>query len=214
MDDGRHIPATRAECLTRSEQGDFPQRWFVDEESGLVVRLPRTEAGDNLARFNMQSIWTDEKSRERSISCVDKLTARCPINCGNCRMNDCCGNEHRETNGLKCTKKCEACLRKNTSRTIELDNPFDSTEDGVPYSLVAECNIAAIFDDKATLEFLYTALRTLLEKWEQELIKDIYWRNKTERELTAKYGYANQASINNHKKRILDILKKYFEKYF
>ncbi len=49
---------TRAECLSRTEEPEnpFPQRWFVDEESGLVLRLPRNKMGEDLARYNMRSI--------------------------------------------------------------------------------------------------------------------------------------------------------------
>lgn len=58
---------TRAECLARAEVSDnpYPQRWFVDEESGLVVRLPRTAKGDELARVNMRSVWRETKYQER-----------------------------------------------------------------------------------------------------------------------------------------------------
>ena len=44
-DDGaQEFKVTRAECLARIEEPNnpFPQRWYVDEESGLVVRLPVT----------------------------------------------------------------------------------------------------------------------------------------------------------------------------
>ena len=43
-EDGKQeTKVTRAECLARSEdpEVEIPQRWFVDEEAGLVVRLPR-----------------------------------------------------------------------------------------------------------------------------------------------------------------------------
>ena len=48
-DDGKiHTETSRAACLARSEEPEnsFPQRWYVDEESGLVVRLPRNQMGE------------------------------------------------------------------------------------------------------------------------------------------------------------------------
>jgi RNA polymerase sigma factor (sigma-70 family) len=58
---------TRAACLARAGARDGlpPQRWFVDAESGLVVRLPRTERSDELSRFNMRSNWREAKRAER-----------------------------------------------------------------------------------------------------------------------------------------------------
>lgn len=66
-DGERQTKVTRAECLVRAEEPDnpYPQRWFVDEESGLVVRLPRTAKGDELARVNMRSVWRETKYQER-----------------------------------------------------------------------------------------------------------------------------------------------------
>ena len=55
-DDGaQEFKVTRAECLARIEEPNnpFPQRWYVDEESGLVVRLPRNQMGEDLARDNI-----------------------------------------------------------------------------------------------------------------------------------------------------------------
>lgn len=204
-EDGSHITTTRAECLANSENKTYPQRWFVDEESGLVVRLPQNETGEEIARANMQSIWTQEKQAERAVSCVDKYTARCPFDCGNCQMSHYCDSEHRSANGLKCAKKCEGCQRNNTRRIADLD---DSAGEGL---FADGCDFTTVFEDKAMLDFLYTALRSLLKKWEQELIKDIFWNKKTERELVDKYGFT---SINYHKKRILQMLKKYFEENF
>ena len=72
----QEIKVTRAECLDRTEvpDGELPQRWFVDEESGMVVRLPRNQEGEGLARDNMRSIWRETKRIERNCSCVFKGT--------------------------------------------------------------------------------------------------------------------------------------------
>ena len=54
-DGAQEFKVPRAECLARSEEPEkpFPQRWYVDEESGLVVRLPRNQMGEDLARENI-----------------------------------------------------------------------------------------------------------------------------------------------------------------
>ena len=75
-DGTQHTKVTRAECLARTEEPgiELPQRWFVDEESGMVVRLPRNKMGEDLARENMQFIWREAKRIERNCSCVCKNT--------------------------------------------------------------------------------------------------------------------------------------------
>jgi hypothetical protein len=72
-DDGKvHTETSRAGCLARIEEPNnpFPQRWYVDEESGLVVRLPRNQKGEELARDNMRYIWREDKRQERKASCI------------------------------------------------------------------------------------------------------------------------------------------------
>jgi hypothetical protein len=67
FEDDAQTKVSRAECLALAEKSDSPyqQRWFVDEESGLVIRLPRTAKGDKLARDNMRDIWREAKYQER-----------------------------------------------------------------------------------------------------------------------------------------------------
>ena len=134
-DDGKiHTETSRAACLARSEEPEnsFPQRWYVDEESGLVVRLPRNQIGEDLARDNMRSIWREQKQQERKFQCVWKGTN-------------------------KCDQKCEDC-RSRTSRTIELDKPLKSDTDGEGSDTYFEpsdpTDIAEIIEQKALLDTL------------------------------------------------------------
>ena len=101
---------TRAECLARTEVPDdkFSQRWYVDEEAGLVVRLPRNQEGEDLARENMQFIWREAKRIERNCACVLKGTDKCQ-------------GWKAGADGLM---KCDCCQRINRSRTVELDTLF------------------------------------------------------------------------------------------
>lgn len=66
-EDGTQTIVSRSECLEHVGESDspYPQRWYVDEESGLVVRLPRTAKSEKLARENMRFTWREAKHQER-----------------------------------------------------------------------------------------------------------------------------------------------------
>lgn len=196
-DDGKiHTEVTRAECLARINESDnpFPQRWFVDEESGLVVRLPRNQKGEDLARDNMRFIWREQKYQERKFQCVWKGTN-------------------------KCNQKCETC-NSRTSRTVELDKPLsnDADSEGVDtyFELADPTDFTEIVEQKAVFDTLYKALATLTQK-DRDLIIDRVVHEKTVRELAPKYGFKSSRSISVHERRILDLLrnnealKKFFE---
>ena len=195
-DGAQESKVTWAECLARTEEPEnpFPQRWFVDEDSGLVIRLPRNQMGEDLARYNMRSIWREQKYQERKSQCVWKGTN-------------------------KCNQKCEDC-RSRTSRTIELDKPLSSNADDQGSDTYFEpsdpTDIAEIIEQKALLDTLHAALATLTQK-DRDLIKDRFVLEKTVRELAPKYDFKSSRSITVHVRRILDILrndealKKFFE---
>lgn len=184
-DDGKiHTETSRAACLARSEEPNnpFPQRWYVDEESGLVVRLPRNQMGEDLARDNMRSIWREQKYQERKFQCVWKGTN-------------------------KCDQKCETCTSR-TSRTVELDKPLGNDSDGSDafYEPADPTDITEFLEQKAVLDTLYAALATLTQK-DRELITDRIILEKTVRELAPKYDFKSSRSITVHVRRILDILR-------
>ena len=184
-DDGKiHTETSRAACLARSEEPEnsFPQRWYVDEESGLVVRLPRNQMGEDLARENMRSIWREQKYQERKFQCVWKGTS-------------------------KCNQKCETC-ESRTSRTVELDKPLGNDSDGSDtyYEPADPTDITEFLEQKAVLDTLYAALATLTQK-DRELITDRIILEKTVRELAPKYNFKSSRSITVHVRRILDILR-------
>jgi DNA-directed RNA polymerase specialized sigma24 family protein len=189
-----HTEVSRSVCLTHIDGTDnpFPQRWYVDEESALVVRLPRNQKGEELARDNMHFIWREQKHQEQKFQCVWKGTN-------------------------KCDQKCETC-KSRTSRTIELDKPLGNDSDGSDtfYEPADPTDITEILEQKAVLDTLYAALATLTQK-DRELITDRIIFEKTVRELAPKYDYKSSRSITVHLRRILDILqndktlKKFFE---
>lgn len=209
-DDGEiHTAVTRAECLSRTVEpkNSFPQRWLVDEESGLVIRLPRNQMGEDLARDNMRYIWSEDKKQERKFSCIAKGSKRCPITCSKCPMNDICESKHKAKNGLLCVKKCESCSLIQT-REIELDKTYITDNgDSIPcFEPVDPTDLTEIVEQKAILDTLYKALAALAPK-DRDLIKDIYWDNKTERELAPLLGYKQSKSVNKRKHKILETLR-------
>ncbi|WP_061213451.1 sigma-70 RNA polymerase sigma factor region 4 domain-containing protein [Syntrophomonas wolfei] len=194
-DDGKtHTEVSRFVCLARTEEPEnpFQQRCYVDEESGLVVRLPCNQIGEDLARDNMRSIWREQKYQERKFQCVWKGTS-------------------------KCDQKCETC-KSRTSRTVELDKPLGNDSDGSDtfYEPSDPTDITEILEQKAVLDTLHAALATLTQG-DLELIKDRVILEQTVRELAPKYGFKSSRSITVHVRRILDILrndealKKFFE---
>ena len=199
-EDGKQeTKVTRAECLARTEvpDGELPQRWFVDEESGMAVRLPRNQEGEDLARDNMRFIWRESKRIERSYSCVFKGTDKCQ-------------GWKPDADGFV---ECDCCQRPNRSRTVELDMHFQRENDGggdhpeahfEPADLIG---IQSVLEEKALLDTLSTALATLAQE-DLDLIKDVFWHGKTERELAPLLGLKEPKSVNKRKHRILEILRK------
>jgi len=191
-----HTEVSRTVCLAHTDEMDnpFPQRWYVDEESGLVVRLPRNQKGEELARDNMRFIWREQKHQERKFQCIWKGTN-------------------------KCDQKCETC-KSRTSRTVELDKPLGNDSDGEGTDTYFEpsdpTDITEILEQKAVLDTLHTALAALT-KGDRDLINDRIILEKTVRELAPKYGFKSSRSITVHVRRILDLLrndeslKKFFE---
>ena len=189
---------TRAECLARTEEPgiELPQRWYVDEESGLVVRLPRNQEGEDLARDNMRFIWREAKCKERRFACLYKGTEQC--------------------NGWKTaedgSRECDSCQRRFKSRTVEMEALLqredsanaDNTE--TRYEPADPIDIQSVIEDQALLDTLYAALATLAKE-DLDLIKDIFWSGKTERELAPLLGLKEPKSVNKRKHKILEILR-------
>jgi len=182
---------------------------YVDDEAGCVFLLPRNDLNETIARENMQYIWREDKHDERELSCAAKGTTRCPISCESCCVYDTCESEHRATNGLLCAKKCEFC-DLCASRIVELDVPLNDNgnEEGEArfIEITDSADFVGILEDEALLNTLYKALGALVEK-DQNLMRGIYWDEKTVRELATELGFKQSTSISSHKRRILEILR-------
>lgn len=199
-EDGRQeTKVTRAECLARTEvpDGELPQRWFIDAESGMVLRLPRNQEGEDLARENMRFIWREAKRIERSCSCVFKGTDKCQ-------------GWKADADGFV---ECDGCQHINRSRTVELDMYFQRENGGDGDSPEARFEpadpngIQSVLEEKALLDTLYAALTTLAQE-DLDLIKEVFWHGKSERELAPLLGYKQSKSVNKRKHRILELLRK------
>jgi len=208
-DGEQHTEVTRAVCFARTEESDspYPQRWFVDEESGMVVRLPRNAKDDELARDNMRDVWRTDKRQERKASCIGESSNRCPITCAKCPMNPICESKHKADGGLSCVKKCESCLYLQT-REVELDMTYDADSgEATPHFEPAdEHDTESVVEEKALLDTLHAALVALTQE-DADLIRAIFWDGKTERQLAPELGLKEPKSVNKRKHRILEILR-------
>lgn len=197
-DGAQESKVTRAECLARTEEPEnpFPQRWFVDEDSGYVIRLPRNQKSEYLSRFNMRSIWREQKHQERRFACLLKGTEKC-------------GGWKTAEDG---SRECDNCQRRFKSRTIELDaffqreNSSNGDKKETRYEPADLNDLESVMEEKALLDTLYAALATLAQE-DLDLIKDIFWHGKTERELAPLLGYKQSKSVNKRKHKILEILR-------
>jgi len=185
LKNGEYIPVTKAECFANDETKDlalpFKQRWYIEES--ICVRLPRTQAGEDIFFTHIRDKQREEKYQQRKIQCVWKGTK-------------------------KCDQDCNHCNRKNTSRTVELDMHFgrDDFDNEGRFEPVADCNIAGIAEEKALLDTLKSALAELTTE-DRGLLKAIFNEGKTERELAPLYNYKQPKSINKRKHKLLKILR-------
>lgn len=93
--------------------------------------------------------------------------------------------------------------KKKLKREISLENFNDV------HTLSDEKLVEQIVEDKLLLEMLLKALETLTED-ERFLIDEIYFQEKTEREIS-KESRIPQQTINSRKKKIIEKLKKYLK---
>ena len=152
---------TRKECFAAptppTAANPYPQRWYYDPESGLVVRLPRNKMGNDLAKQNAADLKAEERQRERYDGCAARRgEVRCPVTCSRCPMKENCVSKHKAANGAKCRKKCEVCFQPCVSRCLErMRKPIYGSN-----SYVADQS-PAIAEEKALLKALFSALDRL-----------------------------------------------------
>lgn len=195
-DDGTQTKVSRAECLARHDEPDrqYPQRWYVDEESGLVARLSRNEMSERIARENMRYIWREQKQTERKYACVLKGTAKCD------------GWKTAEDG----SRECDRCQRQNVSRTVDMDKFFDRNNDDngmeLQHEFADDYDLAAVAEDNALLDTLRAAVAALTED-DRQLITEIFCNGKTERQLAPQLGLKEPKSVNKRKHRIINTLQ-------
>ena len=103
--------------------------------------------------------------------------------------------------------------KKRRKRRYETEVSYESlTQNGIEnldwnqYQLTEQ-----IVEDRLMLELLMSALADLTED-ERELINEIYFQEKTEREIARRKAVSNGA-IHKRKEKILKKLKKYFKNF-
>jgi DNA-directed RNA polymerase specialized sigma24 family protein len=85
------------------------------------------------------------------------------------------------------------------------DNDGEGTD--AHFEPADDSDITTVAEDNALLETLRAALATLTQE-ERDLIRDVFWLSKTERELAPQLGLKEPKSVNKRKKRVLEILKR------
>jgi RNA polymerase sigma factor (sigma-70 family) len=186
-----HTSVTRAECLARQDapDGQPTQRWFVDEESGLVVRLPRTKESEELARDNMQFFWREAKRREREFGCIYKGTDKCN------------GWKRNEGGSIG----CDSCERRNVSRTVETDMFSDNNGEKLACEHAHPFNMEEFVADKLLFEHLAKALDEVGED-DKSLLDALFIDGRSERDYAAEIGISHQA-VGKRKAKALEKLR-------
>ena len=175
--DGECVPVTRKECFAPTtpptEGNPFKQRWFYDLEAGYVIRLARTQAGDDLGKRNAADLKSEERYQARKSQCVWK------------------GTNH-------CDQDCDRCGRQHTNRTVELDKNWNNDPDGDMerrFEVADETvDIAAFYEDEQRLAALISALDDLTEE-DRKILHASYGRGKTVREIAVEIGFRSHTSV-------------------
>ena len=183
--DGNDRQVSRTECIG---SGDNP-KLHVDVEAGIVVRLPDNAESENLARLQMQDNWKEAKRKEREIACMHKNTQRCG------GRKDALNEKHT----------CESC-HLYTKRTAEIDKPLNESTEST-FDITDSFDTEATVMDKMLLEVLEAALSILTDD-ERLLITEIFYNEKSERQITSELGLKQPKSVNKRKHRILEKLRK------
>ena len=106
--------------------------------------------------------------------------------------------------GIRCTGDCKVCTEKHDDSVYSLDKLMENGFDAADPSDVAE-----IVADKQLLDSLLSALGRLDDD-ERGLIDALFYKNKTERELSEETGIP-QKTINNRKRAIIKKLRNLFK---
>ncbi|MDR1538125.1 MAG: hypothetical protein LBU32_09055 [Clostridiales bacterium] len=173
----------------RSTLGE-PMEYFILSEDGKQTKATRAEC-----------IGRNDKSEQPHLLFVDEEGGRVyqlPRTAQNERlvrdnMRDIwCEAKHQER---------WACRTATVTVTDEGDEvvfePVDTSKDA---------DIIGVMEEKAILDTLYKALATLTQE-DLDLINDIFWHGKTERQLAPELGLKEPKSVNKRKHRILEILR-------
>ena len=219
--EGGHYFVTRDEFAkyTSNTEGANRGRIYRDAESGLVAYLPQSTNNDMIVSENNRETWRQSKRAEREAACFAKDTSLCPVLCVACPIRNNCISTYKEKDAVRCVIKCEFCNFTHKSRVDRigiLSEGQTSDEYQVERDLPGDTDIESEVERKVIGEAMLLALE-LLKDDDRALVSDIFYHEKTERELAPKYDLKQGKSINKRKQRILallrrdTVLKSYFE---
>jgi hypothetical protein len=200
--DGNCYEASRAECFAPTY--DKRQRWYWDDdERTIAIRLPLTELGMKIGNAHLASLKKDERYHISRLQCVGFKTSGCRVTCSDCAYALGCESKQRDNNGFKCRRKCVDCPYY-LSQTVGADNPACTLE--IPLHSYSGHNPSDELERRLEIETLMHALETITDT-QRELVRDIYWRKLTERQIAGRLKLKSSKTVNFRKKKVLDALR-------
>ena len=168
---------------------DSDSHIYIDRESGMAIFFEDASGVDELLTFSRRDFNREAKRQERAHQCVMKGTRQCD-------------GWKPDENGLVA---CNACMRRHTARTISIDAPINSGDEGEPIFMEfpSDEDATARLFDQADRAVLQDALAALPEA-DREYLLARYQPGMTARKLAETYGIADYRYANRKAQRILD----------
>lgn len=176
---------------------DSDSHIYIDRESGMAIFFEDASGVDDLLTFSRRDFNREAKRQERAHQCVMKGTRQCD-------------GWKADENGRVA---CDTCMRQHTARTISIDAPINSGDEGEPIFLdfPSEDDATARLFDEADRAVLQEALAALSEA-DREYLLARYQPDMTARKLAERYGIADYRYANRKAQRILDHVVRRLEK--
>ena len=168
---------------------DSDSHIYIDRESGIAIFFEDASGVNDLLTFSRRDFNREAKRQERAHQCVMKGTRQCD-------------GWKPDENGRVA---CDACMRHHTARTISIDAPINSGDEGEPTFLdfPSDEDATARLFDEADRAVLQDALAALPEA-DREYLLARYQPDMTARKLAETYGIADYRYANRKAQRILD----------
>ena len=168
---------------------DSDNHLYIDREGGMAIFFEDASGVNELLTFSSRDFNREAKRQERAHQCVMKGTRQCD-------------GWKPDENGRVV---CDSCMRRHTARTISIDAPINSGDEGEAIFLdfPSDEDATARLFDEADRAVLQNALAALSEA-DREYLLARYQPDMTARKLAESYGIADYRYANRKAQRILD----------